>query len=164
MSRWWEGLSIREKGLIGSAGLLVFLLLAWYGVVMPSMANRDSARIERQSAAAELAEIERLSAAIRARSPLQRAIAASTGTSLGSEAFKTEVTRQAQTAGLAITRLQAGEEGRFSMVFDQADPRQLFYLLNAVETQLGGRIERLSIDQSANGRIRATVELSGGSA
>ena len=39
------------------------------------------------------------------------------------DAFKTEVTRAAQTAGLAISRLQGGEAGRFSLVFEQADIR-----------------------------------------
>jgi hypothetical protein len=31
-----------------------------------------------------------------------------------------------------------------------------------VEMQLGGRIEKMSVDQAGNGRVRATVELSGG--
>lgn len=164
MSAWWEGLSLREKGLIGAAGLLLGVLVLWYGVMSPSLAAREAARIDHQTASAELSRVEQLTAAVRARSPAQAAIAVSTATALGSEAFKTEVTREAQSAGLSIARLQGADDGRFSMVFEQADPRQLFYLLSIVETQLGGRVERLSMDQAGNGRVRATVELSGGGA
>ncbi|MGB3626989.1 MAG: type II secretion system protein GspM [Henriciella sp.] len=164
MSAWWEALSLREKGLIGAAGLLVGILVIWYGLVSPSLAARDAAAIERQTAAAQLSRVEQLAAAVRARSPAQAAIAVSTATTLGAEAFKTEVTREAQAAGLSIARLQGADDGRFSMVFEQADPRQLFYFLSLVETQLGGRVERLSMDKAGNGRVRATVELSGGGA
>lgn len=164
MSAWWEGLSLREKGLIGAAGALVAILVIWYGLLAPSLAAREAAALERQTAAAELSRIEQLSASVRAQSPAQAAIAVSTATALGSEAFKTEVTREAQAAGLTIARLQGADDGRFSMVFEQADPRQLFYLLSLVETQLGGRVERLSMDQAGNGRVRATVELLGGGA
>ena len=83
---------------------------------------------------------------------------------MNADAFKGEVTRSAQQAGLAISRLQGGQDGKFSLVFDQADSRQLFYWLNEVETRLSGRVQRLSVDQAGNGRVRATVEIAGGGA
>jgi len=162
MSSWWHNLVLREKILIGAAGSLVFLLIAWYGVMRPSLDARAEAREARQLAASELAQLERLAAARRARSPVATGIAVSTGTALDPDAFKTAVTGAAQASGLAISRLQGNEGRTFALVFDQADARQLFYWMNEVEGRLGGRIERLSIDQAQNGRVRATVELSGG--
>ncbi|GGB58184.1 MULTISPECIES: type II secretion system protein GspM [Henriciella] len=162
MTSWWESLSVREKALISAAGLLTVLLIGWYGLVSPVSSARDAARLDRQAAAEELSRIERLTASIRARPNANAAVAVSTGAVLSADAFKTEVTRQAQSAGLAIARLQGGDSGRFSLVFEQADPRQLFYWMSTVEMQLGGRIEKMSVDQAGNGRVRATVELSGG--
>lgn len=164
MNMWWQGLSLREKALIGSAGGLLAILVILYGIVTPLHSRRAEARLERQQAADGLAQLERLAAAERARSPVSTGIAVSTGTALNPDAFKAAVTRSAQQSGLAIARLQGGQEGRFSLVFEQADSRQLFYWLNEVETRLSGRVERLSIDQAGGGRVRATVEISGGGA
>lgn len=162
MSGWWQALSLREKALIACAGTLVGVVIVWYGLIAPSLAARADARIDRQQAADGLAQLERLVAADRARSPVATGVAVSTGTALNPDAFKAEVTRTAQTAGLAIARLQGGQSGSFSLVFEQADPRQLFYWLNEVENRLGGQVERMSIDQAGGGRVRATVEISGG--
>lgn len=164
MSSWWQGLSFREKVLIAGAGGLLALVIAWYAIVMPLLSGRADALQARQQAADQLAQLEHLSAASRARSPVNTGIAVSTGASLDPDAFKTAVTRAAQQSGLSISRLQGGAQGQFSLVFEQADSRQLFYWLNEVETRLGGRIERFSIDQAGAGRIRATVEISGGGA
>ncbi|RIJ14221.1 type II secretion system protein M [Henriciella mobilis] len=164
MSGWWQGLSAREKALIASAGGLLALVIIWYGMVAPLLSGRSDALQARQQAADELAQLEHLSAASRARSPVSTGIAVSTGSSLDADAFKTAVTRAAQQSGLSISRLQGGAQGRFSLVFEQADSRQLFYWLNEVETRLGGRVERFSIDQAGAGRVRATVEISGGEA
>ena len=72
------------------------------------------------------------------------------------------ITRAAQGAGLAISRLQGGDAGRFSLVFEQADARQLYYWMNEVENRLGGRIDRMSIDQSSDDRVRATIDVVAG--
>lgn len=162
MSNWWQGLSLREKALIGCAGAILVLVVFWYGVVTPSLSARADARADRLEAADTLAQLERLAAADRARTPATTGIAVSTGASLNADAFKAEVTRSAQQTGLAISRLQGSQGDRFSLVFEEVDARQLFYWLNEVESRLGGQIERLSMDQAANGRVRATVEVSGG--
>ncbi|MEM5517706.1 type II secretion system protein GspM [Henriciella sp. AS95] len=162
MSGWWETLSGREKGLIGAAGLLLLCVFVWYGLVSPISSARDTARLDRLAAADELSRIERLAASIRARSASSAAVPVSSNAAMNADAFKTAVTQQAQSAGLSIARLQSSDEGRFSLVFEQVDPRQLFYWMSSVETQLGGRIERMSVDQAGNGRVRATIELSGG--
>ncbi len=162
MSSWWHGLSLRERALVGSAGAIILMLIVWYGLVMPGVNARSSANLARQQAADELAQVEHLVAARRARSSQAKGVAVSTGAAMTPDALKTEVTRAAQQAGLSISRLQGSEAGRFSLVFDQADARQLFYWMNDVETRLGGRVERLSMDQGQNGRIRATVELVSG--
>ena len=164
MTSWWEGLSLREKWLVAAAGTLVLLLVVWYGLIAPSLDARADARIARQQSADELVQIERLAALRRARAPATTGVPVSTATALAGDAFKTEVTRTAQASGLAISRLQGSASDRFSLVFEQADPRQLFYWLNEVETRLGGRIERLSIDQGRNGRVRASIDVAAGGA
>ncbi|WP_300381605.1 type II secretion system protein GspM [Henriciella sp.] len=163
MSNWWHALSIREKALIAAAGGLMMLVVAWYGIITPSLDARAEARMARQTAASELAQLQRLVAIDRAQAPAARGSASASAASLSPDAFKTRVTQSAQSTGLAISRLQGGGAvANFSLVFEQADARQLFYWLNEVETRLGGQIERLTVDQAPNGRIRAVVEVSGG--
>ena len=162
MSAWWSGLSLREKALLAVAGGLAALVIVWYGLMAPALSARTEARQDRQLAADDLVRLEHLVAARKARVPAATGVAVSSSATMSADAFKTEVTRLAQTAGLSISRLQGGEGGRFALVFEQADPRQFFYWLNEIESRLGARTERLSVDQASNGRIRATVELSGG--
>lgn len=162
MKDWWSGLSLREQTLIGAAGALLVLVIFWYGIASPLFSARAEARMARQTAADELAQVERLLAVQRARMPLSSSTTSAGRAPYAGDAFKTEVTRAAQTAGLAISRLQGGEAGRFSLVFEQADIRQLYYWMNEIETRLGGRIERMSIDQASNDRVRATIDVAAG--
>lgn len=162
MTSWWEGLSLREKALLGCAGGLIVLVIAWYGVLSPLMSARADARTDHAQAADNLMQLEQLAAADRARSPATMGVAVSTGASLNADAFKAEVTRMAQNSGLSIARLQGGQQGRFSLVFEQADPRLLFYWMNEVESRLGGAFTRVSFDQSGEGRVRATIEVESG--
>ena len=162
MKMWWSGLSLREQALLLTAGGLTALIILWYGLMSPALSARAEARLDRQQAADALVRLEHLVAAHRARAPAATGVSVSSSAAMNADAFKTEVTRTAQTAGLAISRLQGGEGDRFALVFEQADPRQFFYWLNEIETRLGARTERLSVDQAGDGRIRATVEVSGG--
>lgn len=162
MRAWWNDLSLRERALIGIAGLLLVILIVWYGILSPMLGAREAARTDRQVAADRLAAVERMLAIERARMPLSAGVTSAGRAPYAGDAFKTEVTRSAQSAGLAIARLQGGEAGRFSLVFEQADSRQLYYWMNEVENRLGGRIERMSLDQSGDGRVRATVDVVAG--
>lgn len=162
MRTWWSDLSMRERILIGVAGTLLVVLVVWYGIVSPMLGARESARADRQVAADQLASVERMLAVERARMPLSAGVTSAGRAPYSGDAFKTEVTRSAQSAGLAISRLQGGEAGRFSLVFEQADVRQLYYWMNEVENRLGGRIERMSLDQSGDGRVRASIDVVAG--
>lgn len=162
MKEWWTGLSLREQALIGLAGAILVILIGWYGIVSPLLTARSDARVERQAAASDLAQVERLLAVRRAQMPLSAGVTSAGRAPYSGDAFKTEVTRAAQSAGLSISRLQGGDAGRFSLVFEQVDARQLYYWMNEVENRLGGRIERMSIDQSSDNRVRATIDVIAG--
>lgn len=162
MSAWWSGLSLRERILVAGAGAITALVVIWYGLMAPALSARADARANRQAAADQLAEIERLLTVRRAHAP--SAATTALASAPGGEAFKAEVTRAAQAAGLSISRLQGSDASRFALVFEAADPRQLFYWLNEIETRLGAQVERLSVDQAGNGRVRATVDVSTGAA
>lgn len=162
MKNWWTGLTLREQLLIGAAGALLAILIVWYSIVSPLLTARADARLDRERAASDLAQVERLLAVQRAQMPLSAGVTSAGRAPYTGDAFKTEVTRAAQSAGLAISRLQGGDAGRFSLVFEQADARQLYYWMNEVENRLGGRIERMSIDQSSGERVRATIDVVAG--
>ena len=77
------------------------------------------------------------------------------------EAFKTQITAAASNKGLSITRLQSGAETEIGIVFDRADPRLVFFWLEEVETTLGGRITRLSMEQADANGVRVSVDIEG---
>ena len=60
MKNWWTGLTLREQLLIGAAGALLAILIVWYGIVSPLLTARADARLDRERAASDLAQVERL--------------------------------------------------------------------------------------------------------
>ena len=78
---------------------------------------------------------------------------------LSSDAFRGAVTRDAAEKGLTISRLQGDDGQSFYLVFEQVQPQQFIYWLQAVETNFGGRVSRLTLEQAGEGRVRASVEL-----
>lgn len=63
-TQWWSGRSARERGLLVLLGVVLFGLLAWYGVVSPLDRAADLSERHLARAAALLSEVETSRAAI----------------------------------------------------------------------------------------------------
>ena len=162
MKDWWLALAPRERVLIGIAGTLTALILIWQFLIVPSVSARQSARQDMELAAQTLSQVQEAYMAKRARGTLSPASGAAAG--LTGEAFKSAITELAANRGLSIVRLQGGGEAPVGLLFDQVDPRLFFVWLEEIETRLGGRVERLSLEQTGGGKVRANVEISTGGA
>jgi general secretion pathway protein M len=144
--RWWNGLSHRERVMVGTLGGLLVLLVAVYGVVKPIQAARADAR-------ADIRQFETLNARIRAAGTLPAAQAPlATGTPdavIAAAASRAGLT--AQTAPLAAGGYRATvADGTYDGVIRWIDEV-------ARTTTLG--VRQVSIVRGATaGRVSATVE------
>ena len=157
MSTWWTGLEQRERALIQIAIGLTLLVGFWQFALNPALSARSDARADLVSMDTQLARLQEGYIAKRARGGV---VAPSVDApEYRGDAFKMAVTRSATDKGLAITRLQGSAEESVGLVFESADPRFIFFWLEDVETRLGGRILRLTLEQTGNGLVRARVDV-----
>ncbi|MEM1036039.1 MAG: type II secretion system protein GspM [Pseudomonadota bacterium] len=158
MSAWWTGLNARERGLVGFAIGITLLVLFWQFVLAPTMAAKADAKAQVETSTQTLDRLLEGYSAKRLAGELSQASLPGQ-VILSSDAFRGAVTRDAAEKGLTISRLQGDDGQSFSLVFEQIQPQQFFYWLQAVETNFGGRVSRLTLEQAGEGRVRASVEL-----
>jgi general secretion pathway protein M len=155
MRTWWQGLVMRERVLIAVAGALTFLVVIWQFVLAPALDARASAKANMQVAAQRLTVLQE---AYQAKRVVGETILQAQDP-LNADAFKAAITGSATDKGLSIARLQAGRGNSVGIIFESADPRLVFFWLNDVETRLGGRVSRLTMEQSGKGDVRVNVEI-----
>lgn len=158
MSAWWSGLNTRERVLIGLAVGLSALVLVWQAMLAPTLRAKADATTDLREASLTLDRLlegysqKRLSGDL-VSAPLPGQI------TLSADAFRGAVTRDAADKGLSISRLQGDDGQSFSLVFERVQPQQLFFWLQGVEGNFGGRVTRLTVEQAGEGRVRASVDL-----
>ncbi|MEM7493249.1 MAG: type II secretion system protein GspM [Pseudomonadota bacterium] len=158
MSGWWTSLNMRERGLIGLAIALTTGVLLWQAVLAPTLRTKANAQADLQEASQTLDQVlegysrKRFSGDL-VSAPLPGQVI------LSADAFRGAVTRDAADKGLSISRLQ-GDDGRsFSLVFERVQPQQFFFWLQGVESNFGGRVTRLTVEQVGDGAVRVSVDL-----
>lgn len=157
---WWKGLDRRERMLVSIAACLTALVVTWQFVIVPAISAHADARAELAEADANLSRLQE--AYMHKRAQGVAAAANIGGNQLSGDAFKTAVTSSASEKGLSISRLQGGNTSTVGLVFEEADPRFIFFWLEDVETRLNGNVTRLVIEQAGGGRVRASVDVSPG--
>lgn len=160
MKTWWTGLAARERLLVAIAVILSAAVVVWQFALQPAAAARAEAKAALDQADTTLARLQE--AYMRKRASGASARIASGSTGLTGDAFKTAVTSAASEKGLSISRIQGGNENTIGLIFENADPRFVFFWLEDVETRLGGAISRLVIEQSGGGRVRVSVDVTSG--
>lgn len=154
MMDYWTTRSVRERLLILLAGFLVAALLLNVLVIRPLRAAKEEA-------ATSLAVASRTLDAVSAARPAGQSAAASVGAVSGGD-LRARLVDLATQRGLAVSRLQTGEQGAIVIQFDQAGTQVLFAWLDAAEQQLGARPARASVFAEASGTVRASFEFRGG--
>ena len=158
MRTWWSGLNMRERWLVSAAAILTAFVLVWQGILAPTARANEAAKLELEAASAKLDRLlegyaqKRMSGTL-AAAPMSGQVV------LSADAFKGAVTRDAAAKGLSIARLQGDSETSISMVFERVQPQQLYYWLQSVETEFGGRVSRMTVEQAGEGAVRASLEL-----
>jgi general secretion pathway protein M len=161
MKAWWSGLNTRERGLVGTAGVLVILVILWQFLLVPAFTAKADAKAELDLASARVDRLSEAYGQRRLTGNLNQALSSGVPV-MSSDAFKGAVTRDAADKGLSISRLQGDGEESITLVFERVQPQQLFYWIQNVETSLGGQVRRLNIEQVGEGAVRASVEFERG--
>ncbi len=142
---WWQGLSTRERVLLGTLAALLAGVVLVYGVVRPVQAARAQARADIRQAETLMARVRaagRLDAApqVAASGPPQAVIAAA-----------------AATAGLQPTVAAAGG-GVTATLTDAPYPAVVMWLSSVASTSTIG-VRRVTMQRGGtSGRVNATIE------
>lgn len=148
---WWNGLSMRERWLVGVAGALAALVLGW-ALGRPAVAafadleSRHGAAIEREGRVAA-------KVALLARRPAKSVAAA-----VDAVAIDQYLAQSAGEIGLTLDRNEARGAAQATIAIATAKAPVLTDWLASLETQ-GFVVDQLTITPAADGTVGMTAEL-----
>lgn len=151
LQSWWTGLSMRERWLVGIAGVLALGVLAW-GLARPAVAafidleSRHRAAIEREGRVA--AKVGLLS-----QRPVRSVAAA-----VDAVAIDQYLVQSAGEIGLTLDRNEARGQGQATIAIATARAPVLTDWLASLEEQ-GFVVDQLTITPAADGTVGMTAEL-----
>lgn len=154
---WWTGLSVREKWLIGTAGVMVAVLLFWQAVLVPGLSWRADQKARMETAFRSMETLQRAYFEDRASGEII-VVESEKREALTGEAFKAAIIQAATDGGLSISRLQTSGPNLVSITIDRADPRIIFYWLQRVEIEAGAIIKRMVMESSVDDRVRVSLD------
>lgn len=160
MSSWWQNMAPRERLLIGLAGALTMLLVAWQFVFVPTMNARAEARATLDDADRVLSQMQENYVLKRAQGAASASNARAASGSI--DDFKSAVTGSAGDIGLAIARLQGNDTSSVRLIFENSDPRLIFLWLEDVQAKHSAQVTRFNMEQAGNGLVRVNVDLVAG--
>ncbi len=143
--RWWQGLTDRERWLVGILATLLAGVVLVYGVVKPVQAARAQAR-------ADIRQAETLMARVRAAGRLE-----ATPQTLAAGPPQTILANAASAAGLQPV-LGSGGAGVTATLTDAPYPAVVAWLAEVSRTSTIG-VARVAMRRgTASGRVNATIE------
>ncbi len=141
---WWQGLSTRERWLVGTLAALLAAVVLVYGVVKPVQAARAQAR-------ADIRQAETLMARVRAAGRLEP-----TAQPVAAGPPQTILANTAATAGLQPV-LAATGGGITATLTDAPYPAVVAWLAEVARTSTIG-VERVTMQRGGtSGRVNATI-------
>lgn len=150
---WWNAAAPRERLLIGIAGGLTVLVILVFGLLQPLLTAKAEARIGLERAQQDQMLVERAVRTV-------QAAAVGAGPARDSDAFRADATRAAQSKGLAISRLQSGDDGSVQFVFSDAAAPEIFAWLQEVSQLPGGKPIGASLSKRED-KVQAVIRLQG---
>ncbi|HET6524090.1 type II secretion system protein GspM [Sphingopyxis sp.] len=151
LKNWWSGLSLRERWLVGVAGVLALGVLVW-GLARPAVAafidleSQHRAAIEREG---------RVKAKVQL---LARRPAKSVATTVETQAIDQYLAQSAGEIGLTLDRNEARGAGQATIAIATAKAPVLIDWLASLEAQ-GFVVDQVTITPAADGTVGLTAEL-----
>lgn len=165
MMRWlsplhaqWRARTANEQRLLSVLAVLLIGLLISEALIKPLFSARAEARRAYLSAAQALAEVAngaQRAAALQAQP--------SAGNSASAQSVRSLAGRTAREAGLRITRIQPGDQGRLTLWIDAVPTGILMTWLHRLSHDHGVRVERATITANRDETtVRAQIDLAPG--
>ena len=151
LKNWWSGLSLRERWLVGVAGVLALGVLIW-GLARPAVA----AFIDLESQ--HLAAIEREGRVKAKVQLLARRPAKSVAAAVDAVAVDQYLAQSAGEIGLRLDRNEARGAGQATIAIATAKAPVLIDWLASLEAQ-GFVVDQVTIAPAADGTVGLTAEL-----
>lgn len=149
LNRWWQGLVLREKRLVGVAGALAAAVLLWL-ILRPLVGYIDGLGDEHRLAVERAARVE-------AKAELLNRRTAPVATSV-SGSLDQWLAQSAGDTGLTLDRNEARGEGAATIAIASARAPALMGWLATLEAE-GLVIDRLAITPGTDGSVGVTAEV-----
>jgi len=151
IASWWQGLSRRERWMVGIAGVLALAVLAWL-LARPAYAAFTNLEADHRAA------IEREGRVAAKVKLLAQRPATSAGAANDAVAIDQFLTQSAGEIGLTLDRNEARGQGQATIAIATAKAPVLADWLASLEGQ-GFVVDQLTITPAADGTVGMTAEL-----
>ncbi len=153
LGEWWAARAPRERSLIVVAGGAAVAVIGLQMLMFPALQARAEAALRYESAQAAYQEVvrgaQRFGGATAPTGPAAQGV--------DEAALRRLAHARAKDLGLAINRLQPGEDGALNLWFDSADPSLVFRWADTLEREHGVRVSRATMRAGEGGAVRANV-------
>lgn len=158
MMTWWMERVEREKWLLGGAGGLLALLMLWQFFYQPIVDYHHDAERSYAGAQGRLEDMQIAAAQVAA---LQGQSTGS-GERDASQSTRSLAMASARAKGLAVTRLQPGEDGSLTLWIDDADAKLVYDWIVTMQEDYGVSVQKASLSTNdGTATIRAQLQLAG---
>lgn len=144
--------TVRERRMLVGLGVVLALVVGWYGVVTPALAWRDDATDRLATARTRAAAVEDGVARLKGAGPTGQALPAVEVEALAMQA--------AQASGLVLEVGDAGD-GTLEFSIQSAASSALFGWLQTLEAQHGVSATALNVAENADATLQAQGQLKG---
>ncbi|MBX3479204.1 MAG: type II secretion system protein M [Caulobacter sp.] len=147
----WTARSPRERIMLTGLGLIIALVVGWYGMVQPLAHGVAASEQRARRAAAMLADLE---AAARAGGASPGAVAAE-----ARQPLTAVVAATAQAAGVTVDRRREEPDGRLTVWLTGVSPTVMMTWLTALAQAHGVAVSDITASRLDNGLIEAQITL-----
>ena len=151
---FWTNLTDREKRLVSFAGALSFFVLLYMGIFRPLVAYHEASELELASAKNTYEAIARGAAVVSALGQENQQTSQN-----AQQPIRVTVSTAARATGVAISRLQPGDDGSLTVWVETVAPGDLYGWMNYMAVEGGISPAKVIIQKTAaDGRLRAQLQ------
>lgn len=154
MNKFWSALSEREIILISICGVSIALFVIYMFVITPISQTRESSRNALEAQKKSYARIVALAS--------EAARSDSTQNIIEHTPIREAATEASRTVGVAISRIQPGNDNRVTFWIDEANTQEISRWLLMLKEQYGWNVTKLSLNKNTNSEtLRGQFEFGG---
>lgn len=155
MIEWWDKRTLRERGLVSAAAILLALIILLQFIIVPLFAGRSAAALRADQASRTLDVMTS-----RGLSP-SAANGAQAGTAPDADTSRRAILEAATRRGLAIARIQVSADGVITVQIDDTNAENIFAWLFDLRNTASLEASRATMNDTGSGLVRSSFEFGG---